>query len=151
MPPLLKKYTASLKLDFPYVNFSMSTGFEEKKKDAVDENDKWKKSPLNQTLTINLFNNKLNLSENYTYNLENSNHESLKLSAAGYGFQLSYTMSYVQGYDFNDGWIIRKNKEWIYINRDTSSSNNNRNNSNNSSTNSIKLYRTSKRYCIHII
>ena len=113
MPPLLRKYTASLRLDFPYVNFSMSTGFEEKQKDAVDQNDKWKKSPLNQSLTINLFNNKLNLTENYTYNIENSNHESLKLSAAGFGFQLSYTMSYVQGYDFDDGWIIRKNKEFL--------------------------------------
>ena len=27
--------------------------------------------------------------------------------------QFSYTMSYVQGYDFNDGWIIRKDKEFL--------------------------------------
>ena len=113
MPPLLKKYTASLSLAFPYVNFSLSTGFEEKSKDAVDENDKWKKSPLNQSLSVSLFKSKISLSETFTYNMQDSNPESLKFSAGGFGVQLAYTMSYVQGYDFNDGWIIRKDKEFL--------------------------------------
>lgn len=113
MPPLLKKYTATLGLTFPYVSASISTGFEEVKRDAVDVNEKWKKSPLNQSLSVSLFNSKLTFSENYTYNLEDNNHESLKFSASAYGMNFSYTMAYVQGYDFNDGWIIRKEKEFL--------------------------------------
>ena len=115
MPPLLKKYTVTLTLSVPDVSFAISTGFEEVKKDVVDPNEKWKKSPLNQSLNISLFNSKLKLSENYVYNIEDSNHESLRLSASMYGMQLSYLMSYVQGYDFNsdDGWKIRKDKEFL--------------------------------------
>ena len=115
MPPLLKKYTATLGLTFPYVSFSIATGFEEVRKDAVDINNKWKKSPLTQNLSVSLFNSKLTLSQNYSYNLEDNNHESFKVSASAYGIQLAYTMSYVQGYDFNseNGWTIRKNKEFL--------------------------------------
>ena len=115
MPPLLKKYTATLGLTFPYVTFSIGTGFEEIRKDAVDEYNKWKKSPLTETLSVSLFDSKLTLSQNYSYNLEDNNHESFKVSASAYGFQLAYTMSYIQGYDFNSesGWVIRKDKEFL--------------------------------------
>ncbi len=115
MPPLLKKYTATFSLSFPYVTASLSTGFEEIRKDAVDNNDKWKKSPLNQNLTVSLFDSKLKLSENYVYNLQDWHHDSLKFSASMFGMQLSYVMSYTNGYDFNadDGWKIRKDKEFL--------------------------------------
>ena len=113
MPPLLKKYSATLSLTFPYVNFTLSSGFEEIRKNATNIEDKWKNSPLNQTLTVSLFDSKLKLSENYVYNLQNWNHESLKFSASAFGMQLSYLMSYTQGYDFNDGWVIRSYKEFL--------------------------------------
>ena len=115
MPPLLKKYTTTLSLTFPYVTASFSTGFEEVRKTDTKEFDKWKKSPFNQSLSVSLFNSKLKLSESYSYNMEDENHESFKLSASAFGMQLSYVMSYVLGYTFNNpgGWKINEEKDFL--------------------------------------
>ena len=126
MPPLLKKYTTTYTLGFPYVTTSLSTGFQETKADTEhnrttkdlknkDMDKEWKKSPLNQSLSVSLFNSKLKLSENFTYNLEDDNPDSLKLSASGYGLNLSYVASYVKGYDFTkeDGWKLKEDKEFL--------------------------------------
>ena len=114
MPPLKRRYISTLTLTFPYVSASFSTGVEELRKDEVTkEFDKWKKVPFSQNLNVSLFNSKLKLSENYIYNLEDQNHESLKFSASMYGLQASYVMSYVQGYDFDKGWKIREEKEFL--------------------------------------
>lgn len=129
MPPLLKKYTATLSLGFPYVSASLSTGFQEsrgelkagvvKTSDTTlknkDYEKEWKKSPLNQSLSISLFNSKLKISESFSYNLEDDNPDSLKISASAFGLNLSYVMSYVKGYDFSKdtGWVIREDKEFL--------------------------------------
>lgn len=134
MPPLLKKYTATLSLGFPYVSASLSTGFQEARADSEenkaraeaarkagetlknkDYEKEWKKSPLNQSLSISLFNSKLKISESFSYNLEDDNPDSLKISASAFGLNLSYVMSYVKGYDFDkdDGWMIRSEKEFL--------------------------------------
>ena len=97
----------------------VSTGFIEvrdaDRKSTDDPNKKWSKSPLTQTFSLNLFNSKLKFSESFTYNLEDNNPDSLKLSASGYGLQLSYIQSYVLGYDFDSstGWTIRTEKEFL--------------------------------------
>ncbi len=125
MPPLRKKYTTTLTLGVPYVSASVSTGFEEireKEYKNFSEADKekykdqkWKKSPVNQSLSVSLFDSKLKLSENFTYNVEDDNPESLRISAGMFGAQLSYVQSYVLGYDFDkiEGWKIRKEKEFL--------------------------------------
>ncbi len=125
MPPLKKKYIASLSVGVPYVTASVSSGFEEIRQEEVakmSEKDKekyqdkkWKKSPLNQSLTVTLFDSKLKLSENFSYNMEDDNPDNLKLSASFFGVQLSYIQSYVLGYDFDpvQGWKIRKDKEFL--------------------------------------
>ena len=123
MPPLKKKYIASFSLGLPYVTASVSSGFEEirdKEYEKMSEKDKekykdqkWKKSPLDQTLSVSLFNSKLKLSESFTYNMEDNNPESLKLSASLFGVQLSYIQSYVLGYEFDaiKGWYIPDDKK----------------------------------------
>ena len=123
MPPLRKKYTTTLSIGVPYVTASLSSGFEEirdkDRKTGDDINKKWKKSPVVQSLSLSLFNSKLTFTENFTYNTEDENPESLKLSASAYGLQLSYVQSYVIGYDFdvNKGWVARgtknENKEFL--------------------------------------
>ncbi len=114
MPPLRKRYTSTLTLTFPYVTASVSTGVEEVRKDEISkEFEKWNKLPITQNLSVSLFNSVLRLSENYSYNREDEHSESLKLSASAYGLQLAYTMSYVQGYDFDNGWKIKSEKEFL--------------------------------------
>ena len=123
MPPLRKKYNASFTLGVPYVTASVSSGFEEIRdedynkmsdKDKEKYKDvKWKKSPLNQTLSVSLLSSKLTLSESFTYNMEDENPDSLKISASGYGLSLSYIQSYVLGYEFDEvkGWYIPPEKK----------------------------------------
>ena len=115
MPPLQKKYTATLTLSVPYVTASVSSGFKEKKDSSgsSDAADKWEKMPIQQNLSVSLFDSKFSIKETYSYNTENNYHESLRLSASGYGLQFTYLMSYVQGYDFNNGWTIRQQKEFL--------------------------------------
>ncbi|WP_022930854.1 LPS-assembly protein LptD [Treponema bryantii] len=123
MPPLKKKYIASFSVGVPYATASVSSGFEEiREKDYNKMSDKdkekykdqkWKKSPLDQSLTVTLFDSKLRLSENFTYNMEDDNPESLKLSASLFGVQVSYIQSYVLGYDFDPlkGWYIPEERK----------------------------------------
>lgn len=125
MPPLKKKYIASFSVGVPYVTASVSSGFEEIRKKEYDKmsdddkekykDQKWKKSPLDQSLTITLFDSKLRFTESFSYNMEDENPESLKLSASLFGVQLSYIQSYVLGYDFDEatGWTIREEKEFL--------------------------------------
>lgn len=115
MPPLLRQYNANLALKFPYVNLSLSTGYQETTKDDVPSDQKWKFSPLQQTLSVSLFDSKLSLSENYSYNLQDKENDSLKFSASFKGMNLSYTMANTIGYDFDSttGWSARSEKEFL--------------------------------------
>ncbi len=122
MPPLKKKYTSTFTLGVPYASASVSAGFEEirdkdyKKMSEKDKekykDEKWKKTPLNQSFSLTLFDSKFKFTENYTHNIEDDHPESLKLSASGLGIQLSYIQSYVLGYEFDPvkGWTLPKDK-----------------------------------------
>ena len=123
MPPQKKKYTTTLSLGVPYASASVSTGFEEirdkdyqkmsEKDKEKYENVKWKKTPLTQNFSLNLFNSKLKLTESFTYNMEDDNPDNLKLSASMFGLQVSYVQSYVLGYEFDPakGWYIPDDKK----------------------------------------
>jgi len=111
MPPQLKQYSATLNLKFPYVSFSLGSGFTQKEKDSPE----FKKNPLQQSLSLSLFNSTLTFSESFNYNLEDNNPDSFKLSASWKGITASYIMSYTYGADFDEsvGWISRKEKEFL--------------------------------------
>ena len=54
------------------------------------------------------------MTESFSYNLEDDNPDSLKISASAFGLNLSYVASYVIGYDFEDEtWKARKDKEFL--------------------------------------
>lgn len=111
MPPQLKQYSATLNLKFPFVSFSLGSGFSQKEKDSPE----FKKNPLQQSLSLSLFNSTLTFSESFNYNLEDNNPDSFKLSASWKGITASYIMSYTYGADFDEsvGWISRKEKEFL--------------------------------------
>lgn len=111
MPPQLKQYSATLNLKFPFVSFSLGSGFSQKEKDSPE----FKKNPLQQSLSLSLFNSTLTFSESFNYNLEDNNPDSFKLSASWKGITASYIMSYTYGADFDEsvGWISRKEKRFL--------------------------------------
>ena len=120
MPPQLKQYTATLGLTFPYVSASFSTGIVENDTSSSSaakngEVKEWKKNPFNQSLSVSLplLSKSLSFSESYSYNREDDNPESLRFSTSWYGLSLSYVMSYTYGYDFNSGWKVRPEKEFL--------------------------------------
>lgn len=111
MPPQLKQYSATLNLKFPYVSFSLGSGFSQKEKDSSE----FKKNPFQQSVSLSLLNSTLTFSESFNYNLEDNNPDSLKLSASWKGITASYVMSYTYGADFDEnvGWKLRKEKEFL--------------------------------------
>lgn len=113
MPPLLRQYTANLTLNFPYVTSSFGIGIQELTKENVSGQDKWKKNPFQQGLTVSLFDSKWKISEAFNYNIQDNNPDSLRLSTSFEGLQLSYVMSYTNGYDFDNGWIQRDKTEFL--------------------------------------
>ena len=109
MPPLLKQYTATLNLTFPYTNFTLSTGVKESSKGA--DFSEWTKNDLQQSFTFSktIFNSNFRFSESYNYDLEDFVSNSLKLSLSWYNFSSSYICSYTKGADFKDentGWVL---------------------------------------------
>lgn len=117
MPPLLKQYNLNFGLTFPYVSFSLSTGLQQKTKDEnVPEDEKWKKSPVNESVTISFpfFSNNLNFTQSYSYNLEEEHPENLKFSLSWNGISISFLNSYSTQFelDRNSGWIPKTEKEF---------------------------------------
>lgn len=111
MPPLLKQYTATLNLTFPYTNFTLSTGLKEPEK-GVDFSE-WTKNDLQQSFSFSktILNSTFKLTESYNYDLEDFVSNSLKLSLSWYNFSSSYVCSYTKGADFKDestGWILNE-------------------------------------------
>ena len=120
MPPLLRQYTGTLTLVFPYVTETLSTGIQEREANATrpegveDWDETWQKKPFQQSTTISgtVLGSTLSFSESYNYNREEEYHDSLKLSLSWYGFSTSYVASYTQGYDFeNNQWVARKDSD----------------------------------------
>ena len=111
LPPQIKQFNATLNLTFPFVTFSIGTGFAQKEKDSSD----FKKNPLQQSLSLSFFDSTLKLTESYNYNLEEKHPDSFKISASWKGLSASYIMSYTNGADFEEsvGWISRSEKEFL--------------------------------------
>ena len=123
LKPLVAKYTGSLELVFPYVTFSTSTGVYEKSKD--DKTLQY--NPLQQSLSVSLFNSKLKFSESFSYvyndNTEKKEKhpEQLKMSLSYKQLSVAYSSSYTYKYDLfietanaegKKGYVQRKEKEF---------------------------------------
>ncbi|MCQ2597447.1 MAG: hypothetical protein MJ181_06305 [Treponema sp.] len=124
LPPLEDKYTAALNLVFPHMTINMSSGIYKSK---TDDTEKWKKNPLQQSMSFswNLLNSNMTLSESYNYNLEDMEHDSFRTSLSWKGASISYTMSMTNTYDFEGdvlengvrkwgrGWVQNEKKNFV--------------------------------------
>ena len=123
LKPLTAKYTGSLNLVFPYVNFTIGTGVYEKSKDDST----LQYNPLTQSLSVSLLDSKLKISQSFSYvyndNTEkkDSYPESLKLSLSYKQLSLAFNASYTYKYDLfinsanqsgQKGYVQRKEKEF---------------------------------------
>ncbi|MDR1786675.1 MAG: hypothetical protein LBR23_09490, partial [Spirochaetaceae bacterium] len=81
LPPRVDRYTYSMNLGVPYVTLTASNGVQKVSKDS----DEWKFDSLAQSMTVKLFESKLNITQSYNYSIEKETPESLSLSASGYG------------------------------------------------------------------
>lgn len=117
MPPLQKQYTANLALTFPYVTASFSSGFQENTDSSTSAEKPWIKNPFQQSLSISfpLLEKTASFTESFSYNLEDNNPESIKLSTSWNGLAIAYVSSYTYGYDFSktSGWTTRSQKEFL--------------------------------------
>lgn len=109
--PQPEAYDAMLSFGFPHATLSFSGGIEEKKSEDVEF--VWK--PFQQSLSLKFFDDNLNFTESYNYDLEEKYSDSLKLALSYKNFQLAYTMLYTNGYDFDSesGWVQREEKEFL--------------------------------------
>lgn len=116
LKPQAEAYYGTLKFGFPYTTLAFEAGV---KKSSTEDDAEWVKQPFKQSLTLSLFNNTLKFSESYNYNMEESYHDSMKLSLSWKSLSVAYTMSYTNGYDFSDGtdgprgWNMRADKEFL--------------------------------------
>ena len=110
LPPQVDSYSGTLTLGFPYVTFTVGTGIKRKSQD----DDTWVKEDFTQSLSVNMFANKLKFTQSYVYDLEEEEHDSLKFSLSGFNLNAAYTASYTAGYDFETGkgWKIQSEKEF---------------------------------------
>lgn len=108
LPPQVDAYSGTLTLGFPYVTFTAGTGIKQKS----SEDSTWVKDDFTQSLSVNMFSSKLKFTENYVYDMEEEEHESLKFSLSGFGLQAVYSASYTSGYDFgSSGWVVNSDGE----------------------------------------
>lgn len=110
LPPQVDEYSGIFTLGFPHVTFSAGTGIRQ----TSDTDPTWIKEDFSQTLAISMLNKKLKFSQSFVYKLEEDYADSLKFSLTGFGAQLAYTLSYVNGYDFDStvGWKEKDEKEF---------------------------------------
>ncbi|MCQ2575350.1 MAG: hypothetical protein MJ162_01305 [Treponema sp.] len=120
LPPQTTKHSFALNLDFPYVTTSFGTSFQEAS--ATDKTLVY--NPIQQSMTVSLFDSKLKISEsfNYAYNLNNKDWsdktdfhpDSLKLSMNWKSLSASYVMSYTNDYELipGTGWKMKEDKNF---------------------------------------
>lgn len=127
LPPRLDTYTAKYKFSLPFMNFSIETGIAEIDSDTnndglIDDDVKegthlksFEFNPLKQSLSLNLFDKKLSISQSFNYNIEEQHPTSLSFSASIWGMSLSFSMNHAIPYklDINKGWVAQKEKEFL--------------------------------------
>ena len=102
LPPQVPKYYGTLSLGFPYVTLTTETGVSQVSK----ADNTWKNEQLRESLRIQLFDSKLNFTQDFNYDVENSHPDALKLALTYEGLQVAYTMKYSSPYDFTPtGWV----------------------------------------------
>ena len=108
LPPLRESHSGTITLGFPYVTTSFGAGVQ--RKSITDP--EWVYQPIQQSLSLSLFESKLVLSENYRYNVQDEYHESFALKLSGYGFSAAYVMQYISGYNYDTvlGWKLKSEK-----------------------------------------
>ena len=116
MPPILRQYTGTLTLTFPYVVTSVTTGLQETTKDTnVSESDRWKKKPLTENLSVNLFDSTFQFTQSFSYNLQDDYAENLKFGLNYNGLSATYIMAYSPLYDFDKttGWKSNGDHDFV--------------------------------------
>lgn len=115
LPPMVDTYTGTISLGFPYFSTSVSSGI--KQKSAEDET--WVFNPITHSASLKLFSNKLTLSHNYKYDIEEETSSSYSFSLSGFNLKLSYSMLYTNNYkyDSSSGWKAQSEKEFqpVYL------------------------------------
>lgn len=115
LPPMVDTYTGTLSLGFPYFSTSVSSGIKQKS----EEDESWVFNPIVHTASLNLFSNKLTLSHNFRYDLEEDTPSSYSLTLSGFNLKLAYSMLYTNNYEYDpsSGWKTQAEKEFqpVYL------------------------------------
>lgn len=113
LPPLTNSYSGSVTFKFPFcTNMSFSMGYKQKSKDDLT----WVFEPFVQNSTWSFFNNKVTLTQNFKYDIENMHPEKLSLSLKMWGLTSSYTMNYTNPYKFSEvegTWNLINEKDFL--------------------------------------
>ncbi len=111
LPPQVDEYGATLTLTFPFTTLTFASGVQQKS----STDDTWEKEDFQQALSVSLFNSNLKFTESYNYDLEENHQDALKLALTYGGLQAAYTMSYTNGYNWDDedGWVERDDEEFL--------------------------------------
>jgi hypothetical protein len=106
LPPRVDAYTATMATAVsPVMTLTNTVGIRQKSKDDED----WIYDPFRESLSLRLFNSKLNATQSYAYDLEEEEHTELRFSLSGYGVSATYTAQRTQGYILgNSGWEAEK-------------------------------------------
>ncbi|MBO7486307.1 MAG: LPS-assembly protein LptD [Spirochaetaceae bacterium] len=108
VPPLLPSRKVSADFVFPGISTHMESGMAIESED----DDKWKYLPFVENSNMSFFNNKLNLSQTYKYEIEKKHHEYITASLGYNGFGVDFSSMYTTGYTFSysKGWQSDKNE-----------------------------------------
>ncbi len=119
LPPLVDQYSGTLTFGFPFGNVVGSSGYKRENEDSTD----WLFLPFKQSATLTFFektidgdtnDNKITVRQSYEYDIEEETSDTLSLSLAWRGLQLSYNMrdeyNYSLDLDNGNGWVASADK-----------------------------------------
>ena len=112
LPPQTESYTGTFAFGYRFLSsFSVSTTYKRKSK----TDDTWVFAPLTQSSSWKFADDKLTLSQNYSYNIEDEHSEALTVSLSGYGLSASYNMGWTKPYELvsGSGWIMQQESDFI--------------------------------------